>query len=81
MVGIHLVISTFVGLAIGYMIDKFFGTGPWFTFIFLFLGIVAGFRDLFQMTKAAMNENNSGEPEHPGDYRDDYEDEEDRDDD
>ncbi len=51
MVGIHLVAATFVGLAIGYVLDGFFGTTPWLTMIFLFLGIGTGFRDLFRMIK------------------------------
>ena len=50
-VGIHLVVATFVGLAIGYFLDKLFGTSPWLTVIFLFLGIVTGFRDLFRMAR------------------------------
>jgi ATP synthase protein I len=50
-VGLDLVIYTFVGLAIGYFLDKFFGTKPWLTLIFLILGIVAGFRNLIRMAK------------------------------
>src|SRR5208283_5062221 len=38
-VGIHLVVSTFAGLAIGYGLDHLFGTSPWLTFIFLIIGI------------------------------------------
>jgi len=49
--GIHLVVATFVGLAIGYFLDKALGTKPWLTFIFLFLGIFTGFRDLFRIVK------------------------------
>jgi len=48
-IGIHLVISTFVGLFIGVMLDSFLGTKPWMMFIFLLFGIVAGFRDMFRM--------------------------------
>ncbi len=54
-VGLNLVISTFVGLAIGYGLDyameRWFGlhTRPWLTIIFLILGIVSGFRDLIKM--------------------------------
>lgn len=51
MVGINLVAATFVGLAIGYYLDKWLGTKPWLTIIFLILGIVTGFRDLFRMAK------------------------------
>jgi ATP synthase protein I len=48
-VGIHLVVSTFVGLAIGYGLDKLFGTSPYLTVIFLIIGIIAGFRELFRV--------------------------------
>ncbi len=50
-VGIHLVVSTFVGFAIGYGLDKLFGTSPYLTFIFLILGIIAGFRELIRIAK------------------------------
>jgi ATP synthase protein I len=50
-VGIHLVISTFVGLAIGYGLDKLFGTSPYLTVIFLIIGIIAGFRELIRIAK------------------------------
>jgi ATP synthase protein I len=55
MVGVNLVATTFVGLAIGYYLDKWLGTKPWLTFIFLILGIIAGFRDLFRMAKSGNN--------------------------
>lgn len=50
-VGIHLVISTFVGLAIGYGLDKLLGTSPYLTFIFLIIGIISGFRELIRVAK------------------------------
>lgn len=50
-VGIHLVVSTFVGLAIGYGLDKLLGTSPYLTFIFLIIGIIAGFRELIRVAK------------------------------
>jgi predicted F0F1-ATPase subunit len=53
-VGINLVVSTFVGFALGYwVIDKYFNTAPWFTIILTFLGIVAGFRYLFKIAQRA----------------------------
>ena len=49
-VGINLVISTFIGFAIGYyLLDKYFDTFPWLTIIFTLLGIVAGFKYLFKV--------------------------------
>jgi ATP synthase protein I len=61
-VGLNLVIATFIGLAMGYgldyLMDKWFGwhTKPWLTIIFLFLGIISGFRELVRMAKKASNE-------------------------
>ncbi|PIY85869.1 MAG: ATPase F0F1 [Nitrospirae bacterium CG_4_10_14_0_8_um_filter_41_23] len=54
-IGFTIVISTFVGLAMGYgldyAMDKWIGihTKPWLTIIFLILGIIAGFRELYRM--------------------------------
>jgi ATP synthase protein I len=50
-IGLNLVLATFVGLAIGYGLDSLFGTSPWLTFIFLILGIIAGFRELIRMAR------------------------------
>jgi len=54
-VGINLVLSTFVGLAMGYGLDSLFNTSPWLTIIFLLLGIIAGFRELFRMARKQDN--------------------------
>ncbi len=66
-VGIQLVLSTFIGLAIGWFLDehlfpKFLSlnTSPWFTIIFLFLGIAAGFKYLF---KVALRQKDNGDSE------------------
>jgi ATP synthase protein I len=53
-IGITIAACVFVGLGVGYYIDnKIFdgATTPWFTFFFLGLGIFAGFRNLYQMSK------------------------------
>jgi len=55
LVGVHLVATTFVGFAIGHYLDKFLGTRPWLTLIFLFIGIGAGFRELFKYAKFGGN--------------------------
>ncbi|HMB30568.1 MAG TPA: AtpZ/AtpI family protein [Desulfohalobiaceae bacterium] len=51
LIGIHMVATTFIGLAIGYFLDKYLHTDPWLTMIFLFLGIAAGFKNMFQEVK------------------------------
>jgi len=48
-VGLHLVLGTFTGLAIGYFLDRAFATKPWLTFVFLGFGIAAGFMNLFRV--------------------------------
>ena len=50
-VGIQLVLSTFVGFAIGYSLDKWLGTFPWLSAIFLLIGIFAGFYDLIKVAR------------------------------
>jgi len=52
-VGINFVATTFVGLAIGWGIDSYFNTSPWFAIFFMFLGIAAGFKYLFKLAKKA----------------------------
>ncbi|MBI4847390.1 MAG: AtpZ/AtpI family protein [Nitrospirae bacterium] len=58
-VGINLVISTFIGFALGYyLIDRYFGTFPWFTLVFTLLGIAAGFKFLFKIVSRISKDNN-----------------------
>ena len=53
-VGINMVVSTFVGFALGYwVIDRYLNSYPWFTIILTFLGIVGGFRYLFRIARKA----------------------------
>lgn len=49
MVGVQLVVSILVGLAIGIYLDGKFGTSPIFTLIFLLFGIGAGFINFFRV--------------------------------
>ncbi len=50
------------GMLVGWLIDRIFGTGPWGFLIFLFLGIVVAFRNIFRLASgAALN------PREPGD--------------
>ncbi len=53
-IGITIVASIFIGLGGGILIDqKLFdgSTSPWFTFIGLAFGIVAGFKSLFDIVR------------------------------
>jgi ATP synthase protein I len=52
-IGISISLAIFIGLAMGVVIDRKFDTSPWFTLIFLALGIAAGFRNIALVIKRA----------------------------
>jgi len=45
-IGLSVALSIFIGLAIGLYIDKRYNSSPWFMFIFLCLGIAAGYKNI-----------------------------------
>ncbi len=49
--GLMLPSSIAVGLALGYFLDKIFGTWPWLLMTFTVLGIVSGFMSLLRGLK------------------------------
>lgn len=51
--GLSVSLAIFIGLAIGVYIDRRFDTSPWFTLIFIILGIAAGFRNIALAIKKA----------------------------
>ncbi|MBI4826763.1 MAG: AtpZ/AtpI family protein [Nitrospirae bacterium] len=62
MIGINLVTSTFVGFAIGHwVLDRYLHTEPWFTIIFLLLGIAAGFKHLYKVAMKQGKDNNESD--------------------
>jgi F0F1-type ATP synthase assembly protein I len=61
-VGISFVMAIFIGVVMGRQLDKWLGTSPWFFFIFLFLGVAAGFRNLIYYSKK-MSKNKNGKNE------------------
>ena len=52
-IGMAMVLSTVIGLAGGYFLDRWLGTKPWLTLIGLGFGIAAGFVNLFRSVKTA----------------------------
>lgn len=50
-VGITMVVSIIIGLIIGIYLDKYFESRPWFTIIFIILGVIAGFKNLHRTMK------------------------------
>lgn len=57
-IGLHMVSGPLVGVVIGYFLDRWLETSPWFKLIFLFIGIGAGFLNVYldsKMLIARMN--------------------------
>lgn len=43
--------SIIVATALGYGLDRWLGTGPWLTLVFLALGIAAGIREMINLLR------------------------------
>jgi ATP synthase protein I len=63
-IGIQLVVSTFIGMGMGYYLDKWLGTKPWMLIIFLILGIVAGFKNVYHEAKKILDAEKKKADEH-----------------
>jgi ATP synthase protein I len=48
-IGFILVVSTAIGLGVGYWLDSKLGTAPWLMILFTLLGIAAGFVEMFRI--------------------------------
>ncbi len=49
---LEIVITTVVGSAIGWQLDRWLGTKPWLLLLFMLLGLAAGFINLFRAVAA-----------------------------
>jgi ATP synthase protein I len=50
-IGLELVSALIVGVGIGYLLDRWLGTKPWFLVAFFVLGSAAGILNVFRATK------------------------------
>jgi len=48
-VGLQIVISVLIGFGMGLWIDRWLGTKPWFMLLFILLGLVAGFLNVYRV--------------------------------
>jgi len=62
--GICMVVSILIGMAMGYYLDNWLDTKPWFLLIFLGFGIVSGFRSIFIMTERELKRQEKTGQEH-----------------
>ncbi len=49
-IGLELVSALVVGVALGYMLDRWLGTKPWLLILFFVLGSAAGLLNVFRLT-------------------------------
>ena len=58
--GISFAVAIAIGVYMGLKLDGWFGTKPWFFFIFLLFGIVAGFRNVYIMANREIKRDDNG---------------------
>ncbi len=58
--------SIAVGLAIGYLLDRWLKTAPWMLLTWLLLGVASGLLNLFRGVKRYFQENQEQEGKPPG---------------
>jgi len=46
--GLEMAISVIIGLAVGYYLDRWLGTSPWLTVVWIGIGFAAGVRSLYR---------------------------------
>ncbi|WP_456396802.1 AtpZ/AtpI family protein [Desulfurobacterium sp.] len=56
-VGLSFVFAVAIGFFIGYYLDKWLKTFPWMTIIWLFIGLAAGFKNVYMAVKEGYGNN------------------------
>lgn len=54
--GIEMGLCVAIGFAAGYYLDRYFGTNPYLTLIFVFFGIAAAFRAVYRAYKEGLRD-------------------------
>lgn len=65
LLGLHLASGPLTGFALGYALDLWLLTGPWCKMIFLFLGIGAGFLNVWRDSRDIINDMNRTDSANP----------------
>jgi ATP synthase protein I len=64
--GLEMGFSVVIGLAVGFYADKYLGTYPYLTFVFMIFGMVAAFRAVYRAYKRLKKEDDEGDYRNPG---------------
>jgi ATP synthase protein I len=60
-IGISVVMAIGIGVWLGLTLDRWFGTHPWFFYIFLFIGIAAGFKNIYVIAGREIRRNDDSD--------------------
>lgn len=60
--GISVVLAIAIGVWFGLTLDRWFGTKPWFFYIFMFFGIAAGFKNVYLIAGREIRRNDDSNP-------------------
>tara|TARA_B100001057_G_scaffold5795_1_gene5299 strand:- start:717 stop:998 length:282 start_codon:yes stop_codon:yes gene_type:complete len=55
--GTELVAAVVVGTIIGFILDNWFGTKPWFIITFFFIGVIAGIHNVIRVANNMQKKN------------------------
>ena len=58
--GISVAVAIIIGVYVGRLLDRWLGTDPWFFFIFLLFGIIAGFRNIYIIAGREIRKDDNG---------------------
>ncbi len=58
--GISVVLAIAIGVWLGLSLDRWLNTKPWFFYIFLFIGIAAGFKNVYVIAGREIRKNDDG---------------------
>ena len=50
-IGIMIISCVGIGIALGWLLDNLLGTSPWLLLVFIFLGIGAAFKSIFDFAR------------------------------
>ena len=58
--GLYLLVALALGVVIGYYLDRWLGTAPWFLVIFILAGLFAGFRNMYRLLRREIDLSRKG---------------------
>jgi len=59
--GISVALAIGIGVWFGLTLDRLFGTRPWFFYIFLLIGIAAGFKNIYVIAGREIRKNDDSD--------------------